>query len=304
MIPDMNRDEYLRFRRPYERALRQLLLEMEFFLEDVQGINTHTVTHRLKSFESAVAKSQKYKLPISDLQDIAGLRIVAATANEVDVIARFFYRKADAKDLTISKDEPIAKDDGYRARHLVVEFDGHYTRSVSHTRVEVQLQTIMQHAYNFISRAWVYKTNRGFSEDWRVEFQQVSADLANLDNRIAKLQTDVLDSSAKSGPNEPLTPFSYQRIVGEIFSEMVTIDDAVDSVRFLVDLGCDTNEKLRTFFSRKDIRELRNRCLKLEGKEGHPLYKLIHEMSLHHFFITFGVRVDAMQRLLQSLTQT
>jgi hypothetical protein len=50
----MNRAEYLRFRRPYERVLRQLLLELEFFVEDLVGVNIHSITHRLKSFDSAL----------------------------------------------------------------------------------------------------------------------------------------------------------------------------------------------------------------------------------------------------------
>lgn len=131
----MDRNEYLLFRRPYERALRQLRLELEFFLEDVRGINAHTISERLKAFESALAKSQNINLPISDLQDIAGLRIVVATATEVDVIARFFFRKADSEDLAISTDKRIEKGDGYRARHLVVEFGGHYIRDLFTPRV-------------------------------------------------------------------------------------------------------------------------------------------------------------------------
>jgi ppGpp synthetase/RelA/SpoT-type nucleotidyltranferase len=299
----MTRDEYLRFRRPYQRALQQLRLELKFFLQDVRGINVHEVSSRLKSYKSATRKCRP-NLPIADMQDIAGLRIVAATTTEVDTIARFFSRKADSKDLAITTDERIARPDGYRARHLVVEFDGHYTRSMYPTRVEVQLQTIMQSAFNFISRAWVYKRDLCFPKPWGKEFRQVSAVLARLDARITKLQTEVLDSSARSGPNEPLTPFSYQRIVAEVFSEMVELNNAVDSVRFLIDVQCDTNSKLRAFLGREDILDLRNRFLKLGSEKEQSVVQIVTEMPTHEFFLTFGVRIEATEHLLQSLKGT
>src|SRR5262245_59610721 len=120
----MNRAEYLKFRRPYDRVLRQLLLEFEFFKEDAIGVNIHSIQHRLKTYESAVEKSSRLKIPIVEMQDIAGIRIVVATTDEVDVVARFFSRKADSNDLTIQSDKQINKQDGYRARHLVLEFSG------------------------------------------------------------------------------------------------------------------------------------------------------------------------------------
>ena len=121
----MNRAEYLRFRRPYERVLRQVLLELEFFVEDLVGVNIHSISHRLKSFDSALEKSRRLSLPIAEMQDIAGIRVVVATLEEVDIVTRFFSRKVDSKDLTIKLDKVIEKKEGYRARHLVLKFAGH-----------------------------------------------------------------------------------------------------------------------------------------------------------------------------------
>ncbi|WP_445630146.1 hypothetical protein [Nostoc sp. DSM 114167] len=184
----MNITEYLKFIKPYDRALRQLRLELDFFLEEVKGVNVYSVQSRLKTYESALEKSRKLKnLNISDMQDIAGIRIVLATFEEVDVLARFLSRKADSNDLIIELDEAIQKSNGYRARHIVVKFQGHYSRSVYPTRIEIQLQTILQHAYNFISRAWVYKSEHTFPKDWHQSFREISQTLAQLDTSISKL---------------------------------------------------------------------------------------------------------------------
>jgi len=298
----VNRAEYLKFRRPYDRVLRQLLLELEFFIENAVGVNIHSFQHRLKTYDSAVEKSSRLSLPIAKMQDIAGIRIVVATADEVDVVARLFTRKADSNDLTVQSDERIDKKDGYRGRHLVLEFGGSYTSgSVYPALVEVQLLTLLQHTYNYISRAWVYKSERSFSEEWRAEFVQLSRDIAVLDERIAKLQKQVVDSSVLGSDDEPLTPFSYQRIVVDFFGEHETIENAVDSVRMLIDLECETNGKLRSFFGNSAILDLRERLLNMQSKSGRAVAEIIAGMELHRFFLMFGVRLQAAEEFLQSL---
>jgi ppGpp synthetase/RelA/SpoT-type nucleotidyltranferase len=295
----VERAEYLKFVRPYDRALRELRLELEFFVEDALGINIHSIHHRLKTYESAVRKSSRLKLSIAEMQDIAGLRVVAATADEVEVVARFFIRRADSRDLTVKSDKRIDKGDGYRARHLVLEFGGSYRRgSASPVLVEVQLFTLFEHTYNYISRAWVYKSGRSFPADWREEFQKLSSDIAALDDRVTKLQKQVVESSGND--DEPLTPFSYQRIVADSFAEYETIENAVDAVQMLIDLQCDTNGKLRAFFGNADIKGLRERCLKAQTEKGKAFSDIITGMSVHDFFLMFGVRTKATEEILRT----
>lgn len=295
----MNKAEYLKFCRPYDRVLRQLLLELEFFIEDAAGVNIHSVQHRIKTYESAVKKSTRLKLSIAKMQDIAGIRIVVATADEVDVVARFFTLKAALKDLTVQSDKRIDKNDGYRARHLVLQFQGSYTRgSASPALVELQLLTLLEHTFNYISHAWAYKPGRSFPEKWHAEFVRLSSDLASLDKRIAKLQKQVV---ALANDDEPLTPFSYQRIIAHVFGEHETIDNAVDSVRMLIDLQCDTNGKLGRFFSNPTILDLRTRLLKIKGEPRSAFAEVVASMTVHDFFLAFGVRREFLEEHVRAL---
>lgn len=297
----MDIKQYLNFRRPYDRVLRQLLLEFEFFVEDSPGINVYSVEHRLKSFESASEKAVRLSIPITEMHDIAGMRIVVATAKEVDIIVRFFYRKADSKDLLIKSDKRIEKKDGYRARHLVIEFEGHYTRSVHPTMVEIQLQTLMEHAYNYVSRAWIYKSECALSEEWHSEFLQVSQVLADLDSKITKLQEEILESASSGRDEEPLTAFSYQHIVADIFSEHVPIDEAVDSVRMLIDLQCDTNGKLKRFFSNPRVLQLRERFVEMLKTTGKAVAEINLSMPIHQFYMLNGIRLEAAEKFVEVL---
>jgi len=299
----MDINEYLKFRKPYERVLRQLLLELDFFIEEVKGVNINSVQHRLKSYNSARDKSIRTNQDISQLHDIAGIRIVVATFAEVEIIAKFFSRKQVSNDLVIKWDEVIEKDDGYRARHIVVEFKGHYSRFSSHpTLVEIQLQTILQNAYNFISRAWVYKNKYIYSNDWDQSFKQVSKELNQLDQKISELQEEVLKIA--EGDNEALTPFSYQRIVADIFSENVDLDDAVDISPMLVNNGINTNEKLKKFLLDPRILSLRERFLNLESEHKKGFVVVISGFPLHIFWLMFGIRLKACNQMLDELEST
>jgi ppGpp synthetase/RelA/SpoT-type nucleotidyltranferase len=302
----MNINEYLKFRKPYERALRQLLLELDFFIEDVKGINIYSIESRLKEYKSALVKSQKSEnLSIHDMQDIAGIRVVVATFEEVEVLVRFFSRKDKeySDELEIELNEPIERKNGYRARHIVVKFKGKYSRSASPTRIEIQLQTILQHAYNFISRAWVYKSEHPFSKNWKKNFHEISQTLAQLDKKISELQEQVLATSAE-GDNDQLTPFSYQRIVSDILGEDVDLDDAVDSTRMLVDMGCDRNKQLKLHLNNSKISDLYNRFLNMKSHKSDQMKavaSLFSNMSRHSFFIMYGTRLDGIAKILDQL---
>jgi hypothetical protein len=87
----------------------------------------------------------------------------------------------------------------------------------------VQLQTIFEHAFNFISRAWVYKSNKSFSRDWHSKFKMLSEELRKLDKIATQLHNKVVDSSANEIDTDPLSPLSYQRIVYSIFQEKIPI---------------------------------------------------------------------------------
>lgn len=300
----MTEHEYKKMLKPYSRALQQLLLELEFFLEDIGPINIYSISSRLKSFPKALRKSRQFKIEIQDLQDLAGIRVVVATQKEVDVITRFFTRQKYVNDLKVESDKKIARENGYRARHIVVNLKGNYKRSMYASRIEIQLQTIFEHAYNFISRAWVYKNEKCFSEDWKSNFLELSKMLAIIDEKIVKLHDEVIKSSAKDGDDEPLSPLSYQRIVHSIFNEEVKLDDAVDSCRFYADLGYNTNGKLKNFLNNPEIHRLRDHLSTLNDPYGVKIARFFLDLPFNQFWGLAGTRISAMYELIDKFKKS
>lgn len=297
----MNEADYNRFLSHHSRALEELLINLNYFIEDVEQLNVFSVTHRLKSYKSAFTKSTNLNIPIKELQDLAGIRIVVATKNEIDVVSRFFTRQEYSKDITIESDRYISKKNGYRARHIIFEYKGSYNRSMYPAKIEAQLQTIFEHAFNFISRAWIYKSSKSFSENWEEGFYELSKNLALINSQANELHTEVIRSSIQIDSEEPLSPYSYKLIVKQIFDINIAISDAVDACRYFVDIGYTTNKLMKRFYEDENIMKLYNSFKELYELTKDKFCESIINTSLYQFYDIFGVRYTASLDTLEKL---
>ena len=58
---------------PHRRALKTLELEWDFFIRDVRELNLFSVSSRIKQYDRAVMKASRLGIPVSELDDLAGL---------------------------------------------------------------------------------------------------------------------------------------------------------------------------------------------------------------------------------------
>lgn len=282
--------EYEKILEPHMRALGKLELELEFFLRDVGSIDVFSISSRIKEYGKAIRKSKQQSVAIDELDDLAGLRIVVGAAPEVSVAERFFTRQKYGKDIEIKKRKRIKRRDGYRALHLVIELKGHYQRSGYPGRVEVQLQTIFEHAFNFLSRNWNYKQPWQTSSQWKTDFTRVSKSLEKIEKAVSALYTDLVDS-ASNAEDAPLTPHFLRQIVLREFGEKIDISDAVDSCRMYSDIGYRTSGQIKSFFRDSNIRELYE--LVLQNKNNNEAVSHLAKLGRNLFWQTFGTRVHS-----------
>ncbi len=286
----MHSREYQRILEPHRRALSQLELDFQFFLADVGDIDLYSVTSRLKGYGSAVAKSQRLNIEITALDDLAGMRIIVGTRADIPIIERFFSRQEYGKDLIITKTNNYSRKSGYRAKHIIVELCSHYQRSVRPGRVEVQIQTIFQHAFNFLSRSWIYKSNLNLSDVWQKQFLELSENLSRLEEIADNLHTSVTSENSMDD-SAILTPHTYKLIISNEFNEEVSYEDAVDIVRYYKDLGVENNGQMRSFFRRRDIATFYNELI--NDIPDVPLIKLLKSQGKASFWAIYGTRLNS-----------
>lgn len=274
---------------PHKRALKKLELDLDFFLRDVGQIDVFSVSSRIKTYRGAIAKSEQIGVSVQELDDLAGVRIVVGTSPEVPVVERFFTRQEDSKDLRILKREKITRKTGYRATHLVIELKGSYQSSMFPGRVEVQVHTIFEHAFNFLSRNWSYKQPWQLAPSWSSKFVRISELLFEIENVASELHGDVA-SALTNSESAPLTPHSLKHLIKSEFDEDLDICDCVDACRMYKDMGYQNNAQLRAFFRSHRIVELYE--FVRTRSDGKSPKGPLSSMSKNSFWSLFGTRID------------
>ena len=193
-------------------ALTGLLREM---LRD-QGVDVHTIDYRVKAEESA-----KRKIDTADseyggyeeLHDLLGLRITCYFTDEVERVAEIIDKQflSDPKKSEDKKDKLGPKEFGYRSVHRVAWLVDERTRLVEYARFkdrrfEVQIRTVLQHAWAEIEHDLGYKAET-IPTPMRRRFSMLAGVLELVDYEFQTLREDLdkYEEKAEKAANNSVT---------------------------------------------------------------------------------------------------
>ncbi len=158
---------YAQERPLYKAFSHKLRLLLESLLES-EGIKYQVVESRAKDvkiFEEKITRSGKsYINPINELTDLCGARIIVYYQGDVDQVADLMARefKVVEQESAHQVDSLDADRFGYLSFHLIVALG--QTRSelsewkfAADLKAEVQIRTVIQHAWSAVSHALQYK---------------------------------------------------------------------------------------------------------------------------------------------------
>lgn len=188
------RGTYCQFTSRNEALLRDVLAEGE----DYYVIESRTKD--LDSFEGKVdlpEKEQKYK-EISEVTDLSGLRIICFFGEDVKRVGERLAELYDVdEENSIDKHEQLGADQfGYRSRHFVVRFPAERAALEENKRfaglkAEIQVRTILQHAWAAIDWKLRYKNTDEVPQHLRRRVYRVSALLELADDEFSSLSGSV-----------------------------------------------------------------------------------------------------------------
>ncbi|MBI2105400.1 RelA/SpoT domain-containing protein [Candidatus Woesearchaeota archaeon] len=164
--------------------------------EKVDNKDALTV-QRLKRLPSILKKLQrKYygnepTMKLSQMQDIAGCRVVVSNVELAKKLYKDGYIKGDLKHKKVNEKDYISspKDDGYRSIHLIYRYksDKEGKKDYNGLLVEVQIRSKLQHLWataietvDFFTRQAI-KSNEG-QKEWMDFFRLVSSAFAIMEN--------------------------------------------------------------------------------------------------------------------------
>lgn len=179
----------------FEQAAVELQLVVSELVADLL-VPIHVVTARAKRPSSLRSKCRRknYDNPAVQATDLLAVRVITYSKNDIDDVARRLRTMLHVSE-TKSRDarKELAENEfGYRSIHLVARLRGHDARGVAIGRswFEVQVRSILDHAWSEIEHEAVYKSGVLFPADVRRRFKAVAASLEVLEDAFVALAAE------------------------------------------------------------------------------------------------------------------
>ena len=188
-----------------EVQTRFTVLNEEFALE-YGRTPVNSIKTRLKTLPSIREKMERRNIPFSfdsmeeELNDIAGVRVICAFPEDVNIMANAFLKQDDV--VLLQKKDYITnpKPNGYRSLHLIVALPVHLADGKRMTKVEIQIRTIAMDFWASLEHQLRYKRANEFTEEMARELYECAWLSATLDNRMDNLRKNVNAHNDLSDP--------------------------------------------------------------------------------------------------------
>lgn len=237
-------EEWYKAEQPmYESLANKIGNLIEDILEE-QGIDYHSVTTRAKEVSSVVEKSKlkKYKDPKKEIQDFAGIRVITFVRSDVvktcELIKPEFIIDEDN---SMDKGKELGEDRvGYRSVHYVAQLSEDRINLPEYKKFagmnfEIQIRTILEHAWADISHDRTYKFNNSLTDqnDIRRRFALAAASLEMVDREFDRLANEIEQFSTQVAEGDLsyiIDDISLTAYMKSIFSDSITYNDDLEDL--------------------------------------------------------------------------
>lgn len=156
----------------------------------------HSRPKSLSSFaEKAIRKAFKYQSPVTQITDLCGARVITNTQEEAVKICEFIRKNFmidEANSLDVqTRLKPT--EFGYLSVHYVVQIRSkeilgiEIPAEIGARKAEIQVRTLLQHAWAVISHDRVYKNQLRLPEHWHRDLARVAALLEEADGAFSRV---------------------------------------------------------------------------------------------------------------------
>ena len=168
-----------------------LTAQIRKVLEDA-GIIVASLESRVKGRDSLAGKLElkgnKYK-EIGDITDLLGLRVITFYSDDVDKVASAIERLFDVDwDNSVDKRKLLEIDSfGYMSLHYICK-DSRYP-----VRFEIQMRTILQHAWANMNHDTGYKSGVEIPRQYKRDLSRLAGMLELIDDEFSRIRMELTD---------------------------------------------------------------------------------------------------------------
>jgi len=211
--------EYTKLR-PLYKNFTQQIVELLKMLLDSANIKPHAIEGRTKevaAFREKIIRSDKrYDDPLAQVTDLSGVRIIVYRIDDIQSVASLIE-----SEFTVNRNDSASKgielepeEFGYQSLHYVISLSRERRKLPEWSKVrdlyaEVQIRTVLQHAWAQISHALQYKHEVEMTRDLRRRLARLASLLELADEEfsaIFKGKLEIQSKVAVTGPAEETSP--------------------------------------------------------------------------------------------------
>ena len=218
-ISSANQDRLIREYDATKEHYRDFSKSLAGLIENLlsyQKIQTVSVSFREKDISSLVGKLRrpdKSYSNLSDITDLAGVRVTAYFADDVDLIAEMLSSEffVDKKSSIDKRKYENPNQFVYLSLHYILSFNTNRAelaeyRKFSGLKCEVQVRSILQHAWAEIEHDLGYKSANGVPAPLRRKFARIASLLEIADDEFTSIRRDLLTYENELPDRIKLTP--------------------------------------------------------------------------------------------------
>ncbi len=183
----------------YESLGSNVSQALNIFLKE-EKIPFLSVTYRTKDMGSFVEKIKRknYNLPFDQIEDISGIRIICYYQSDIPKICDVIKKEFDVIESQNKETLLEPNEFGYRSFHFIVKIKNDWLsspnyRNLKDLKVEIQIRTILMHAWAEIEHKLAYKKIDDIPKQFKRQLSRISAKLEEADEQFEKLKNDVSD---------------------------------------------------------------------------------------------------------------
>lgn len=196
----MRNIEWELFLAPYKQAVEELKVKLrgirtEYELEHVNS-PIEFVTGRVKPISSILNKAKQKQVPIEDIQDIAGLRMMCQFVDDIKYVVEMLKRRNDLEIIEERDYITSKKESGYRSYHVVAEYPVQTISGEKKILVEIQIRTLAMNFWATIEHSLNYKYSGNIPQNVKERLQRAAEAAYSLDGEMSQIRGEIQEAQA------------------------------------------------------------------------------------------------------------
>jgi len=188
----------------HSMAIKELNSKLEILKEEFKVLYNYElisqITSRVKSPDSILKKMKKknieltYRNLINNINDIAGIRVICNTRDDIFMIRDLISNLVNVKILKEKDYVTYPKKSGYSSYHMLIEIPINVGRDIVNVKIEIQIRTKIMDLWASIEHDIKYKSNTNITKKVSDELVSCAKKLNKIDTQINKLYLKSIDN--------------------------------------------------------------------------------------------------------------